>query len=149
MNRFNYSIFFTCIILLFSSSCEKLDGLATPPDFDAGPHIFGTAVKDTVLISKNDQRWWFERITVDGFDDYDLERNNKLKCYRRDANPNADSPLGEVYKYESAWFTVEKLDERHIKISLKENKEGVVRTFTFSASVGNANRKVTVVQNQK
>ncbi|KGE13553.1 BACON domain-containing protein [Sphingobacterium deserti] len=149
MKGLTYTILLIFFASLFFSSCKKLDGIGIAPGFDSGPHLFTHEIKDTILISKNNIKWSLDRITVDGIDDYILEKNNHLKYYRKEANPNSDSNLGEIYKIENNWFVIEKMDDKHIHVLLKENNVEKERTFTITCFAGNANTKITVIQKNK
>lgn len=137
-------------ITLFFSSCKKVDGEANPPGFDPGPHLFTDKSKDTTLVSKNNEKWWFSKLTINGINSSLLNDNKKeIKYYRTEANPNSDSDLGDIYRIENSWFIIDKIDEKHIKVSLKENKDKNDRTFTITCDVGNASEKITVLQKSK
>lgn len=140
-----------CVVTTsFFTSCEKTVGEAIPPQFDSGPHIFTSQIQDTTLISKNNEKWWFDYINVDGrIYSTLLESYNDIIYYRKEPNPKADSKLGEIFKIENRWFILEKIDEKHINISLKENQEKKDRSLIFSCSVGNASRKITIIQKGK
>lgn len=134
-------------ITVFFTSCKKVDGQATPPGFDSGPHLFTNKSTDTTLVSKTNGKWWFSQLTINGIN-VSLSDDNKTetKYYRREASRSSDSKLGDIYRIENSWFTVDKVDEKHIKVSLKENKDKNDRTFTITCDVGNASKQITVTQ---
>lgn len=132
-------------LFLFSFfSCDKVDGEGIPPKFDTEPHIFSKNAVDTTIISKNDVNWTFAQIFVNN---KEIGNDDETITYHRlKPSPNADDQLGHIYKFENDWFSIEKIDNKNIKIILKENKTELNRTLNFDAFAGNASTKISIAQ---
>lgn len=74
---------------------------------------------------------------------------SEVKSYTKDIPKKADNKLDFVYKFENDWFSIEKLDNRKIRVLLKENQGELSRAMSFVASVGNATKKIEIVQKPK
>lgn len=140
------TIFFMSLVIVLINSCEKEKpvGYGTPPKFDTNTHLFSKNAVDTVMEAKNNVKWWFNPPYIDNktvhFDD------ESLIVYREKYPSSSDSPYGLVYKFEYEWFSIEKLDNKQIRIILKENKTELIRTLTFSVQAGNASNAISLVQ---
>lgn len=123
MKLFKY-LFIVPVTLFLSTAfvgCSKEVGLRTPPSFENTNLVFNSAAKDTILLASNDVDWFFA----------DLYVNHKMLAF------------SEVKS------SIEKLDNRKIRVLLKENQGELSRAMSFVASVGNATKKIDIVQKPK
>jgi len=129
---------------MFFYGCNRtaLDGDATPPNFDHGPHFFGKTGVPKVIESKNNEvSWWFRGISINGICTYfdpkiDKDGNEiegSIAYFDRDhyklVEPKYPVKVygksnGTNYSLVGDWFSIEKLDKRHILINMGENKTG-------------------------
>lgn len=149
MKKYLNFLFLTiCVFSIgaFISSCRKIDGQTEIPKFDPATHIFSNAQVDTIIRSKNDVSWWFAEfgLYING-EMIDFE-GLKVKSWRDPAPVGSDSGLGEVSKFESEWFTIEKLNNREISIALKKNEGDKKRDLKFAVTVGNGQQVISLEQ---
>lgn len=138
----NFSWIILMSLLFFA--CDKNAGFGKRPGFDNNQHIFSNSTKDTVLIAKNKVEWWFSELVVNGkpLDFHD----GSIKYYTKNAPEGAQNILWYIYKFEGEWFTVEKIDEQQIKISISANTNSSPRNLSFKANVGNAADNISLTQ---
>jgi len=136
---------YMCVFIFFYGCKDKntLVGYATPPKFDHGPHFFDRTGGKNVIKSKNDVNWSFQGITINdiiscGQPTYyvpvsstskEVEPKYPVKKYYKSDDRN-HSLVGD-------WFSIEKLDNRHILINMGENKTGEdihIRVHIFSGN---------------
>jgi hypothetical protein len=133
-------------IFCFISSCSKKDGFAEAPEFEFTP-IFSNTALDTIIKSKNDVKWWFNEFGLYINEKQTDFKDPEIKLLRDPAAVGSDSPLGFIRKFENEWFIIEKLNNREIRISLKKNDSYKKRSLIFGASVGNAQKIISLEQN--
>jgi len=147
MKLFKY-LFIVPVTLFLSTAfvgCSKEVGLRTPPSFENTNLVFNSAAKDTILLASNDVDWFFADLYVN----HKMLAFSEVKSYTKDIPKKADNKLDFVYKFENDWFSIEKLDNRKIRVLLKENQGELSRAMSFVASVGNATKKIDIVQKPK
>jgi len=135
-------IFISCLyicIFMFLYGCNykrPLDGIATPPRFNHGPYIFERIGKNIVIESKNAGFWRFEGVTINDIVSSDhklVKPKYPVKLYDKNDGRN-ETLVGD-------WFSIEKLDKRHILINMGENKTGEDIHIRVHIFAGNAMEK--------
>jgi hypothetical protein len=144
--KFLYLILSITSICSFIASCKKVEGEYEAPKFDYNTHIFSNASVDTVISSANDVTWWFDEFGLYINGEHTEFKEPKVKCWRDAAPIGADSAVGNIRKFESEWFVVEKLTSKSISISLKRNEGNKTRNLQFAISVGNGERIISLEQ---
>jgi len=137
---------YICTFMFFYGCNDKnIVGYAIPPNFDHGPHFFGKTGDKVVIESKNDESWSFEGITINdiiscGNPTYYVPKSSKevepkypVKKYY-ESNGKNHSLVGD-------WFSIERLDKRHILINMGENKTGEDIRIRVHIFAGNAMEK--------
>lgn len=128
-----------CSILLCAIySCKDIDGECELPKFESS-HVFEKAGGEKIIKSKNNVHWWFEGLYIN--EKPVAWNNDTLKVYYED-NGSQQSFL--IKKFESSWFTIEKIDNQSISVKLKETSEP--RSLSFSAFAGNCWTKIFIEQ---
>ena len=137
---------FTLLVFLVTVlwGCEKIEGEATPPAFDATPYIFSKTEANTVITAKNEVKWFFDNLHIDN--KYVSFKDPSIKYYTKNVSPNADSDIAYIYQFEGEWFRIERLDYTRIQVILKENQSGVSRTLKVSVRAGNASTDIILTQ---
>jgi len=131
-------------MFFYGCNDKNIVGYATPPDFEHGP-VFGRSGGRNVIESKNDVNWSFQGITI----------NDIISCgqptYYIPVSSKEVEPIYPVKKYYKSndrnhsivgdWFSIEKLDRRHILINMGENKTGEDIHIRVHIFAGNAIEK--------
>jgi len=129
-------------MLFYGCNYSAIDGIATPPEFNHGPHIFERTGKKIVIVSKNAGSWRFDGITINDIVSNDSNHSSSskrikpkypVKLHYKNDDGN-ESLVGE-------WFSIEKLDRRHILINMGENKTGEDIHIRVHIFAGNAMEK--------
>ena len=131
------------IISMLAWGCKKVDGLATSPKFDSS-HIIPKSGIDTIITAKNNVNWFFSNIYVGdksiSFDD------PSVKFYTDAITPNSTSDHGPIFRFDGDWFSIEKIDNKNIRIVIIQNQSGSERTISFIAQAGDAPNKIHINQ---
>ncbi|MCW8312533.1 hypothetical protein K7A41_14970 [Sphingobacterium sp. InxBP1] len=138
---------FTCLSIAFTLmlviiSCDDKDGYSDAPNFDSGPFTIDSNGLDSVFVASNDVDWQFLDLTVNG--KQLLLSDNSLETKEKKTSSGADM----IYLIKGEWFTLEKLDNKRIQVSIDEN-EGKVRSLDFTVHNGNGFRKISFNQDDQ
>lgn len=125
--------------LLVMMSCSDKEGFAEAPNFDSGPFNVKSLGVDSLLFSKNSVNWSFLSLSVNNsalsLNDSTLQLKTKM----------SSSGVTSVYQIKGDWFTLEKLDNMRINVTIEENK-AKGRSLDFTIHNGNGFRKISFVQ---
>lgn len=141
MKRKNLCLFFTNLMILFILfSCKSIDGECEPPEFKSPSVVFDSNGGERILKSTNDVSWWLYGLTINNrMVPWPWEEDSSLKI----SYENPDQP-SSIIKIEGAWFTIEKVDNKTIKIKVDKTTES--RNLSFEAYRGNCWQAISVNQ---
>lgn len=125
--------------ILYACDNDKTEGKDTPPNFQPTVITFDSGANAKTIQSSNNQSWWFDKVAVnDSILDYG---NSKLQYeYQEGKEHNAMN----VSVIKGSWFTLKKIDNKTISISVSATKEN--RKVSFDAYRGNSWQTITIMQ---
>lgn len=136
-------LFIMVIFVLAIISCDDKVGYADAPDFSSGPFIVKKEGLDSTFVSKNNVEWQFLDLTIDG---KQLVLNDKSIDTETKKSP---AGVDNIYLIKGEWFSMEKLDNKRIQISIGSNEKNELRTLDFTIHNGNGFRKISIKQEAK
>lgn len=138
------SLLIVAVAILFTNfSCGDKVGYAETPDFNSGPHLINKKGIDSIYISKNNVEWQFLNLTVDG---KQLLLNDKSIITE---TKRSSSGADEVYLIRGEWFTMEKLDNKRMHVSITGNEKNELRRLDITIHNGNGFREISFKQDIK
>ncbi|MDM1294227.1 hypothetical protein HX021_07935 [Sphingobacterium sp. N143] len=127
-------------MILSLISCKEPFATRRGPEFDASTHQFNSPKVDTILLTKNNERWWLNDVLINNLS-MDLYRPRvNLKYENNTTNPLA---LAGV---KGDWFEISKIDEHRIKVVLFANQSGRRRFLKFTTQSGNVFNMINIEQ---
>lgn len=128
------------LISLAFCSCEGIDGESEPPRFKPSEITFSYKSDSIVIKSSNKVEWWFDSFQSDG--EY-IADSSLIYRYEK----GKEEWIWNVVEVEGEWFTLKKINNRTIRIFVKETTK--TRNFSFLAYRGNSWQEITVIQYAK
>lgn len=141
------SLKFMSFACLFLVSCKKVDGPGTGPKFQESLTMTKEG-GDATITAKNNVGWWFNYLKLNG-EDVHWEDESLTYFYTKEIDkesPYDQTKQPDIYKIKGEWFSIEKIDNKKINISLNANNEEFDRKLQFGIQAGNAFGGVEIVQ---
>lgn len=133
----------TCLIsaiILYFVSCREPFIHRGEVEIDASTHLFNAPQVDTILLTKNNERWWLNDVFIN---------NLSIDLYRPKVNLQYENNCFDPLSLEGVkgdWFEITKIDENRIKVVLLANQSGKRRFLKFTTQSGNVFNLINIEQ---
>jgi len=134
-------------MLFYGCNYSAIDGIGESPGFGEGPYVFDKNGGEKTLIANNNEVWFFDGLCIGNHNIFvHNDSDSSVTFHRYEPSPYADSKFGHIYKIENEWFTIQKIDNKRIKIKTDSNKTDTIRRVQFRIMSGNPTETIYIEQ---